>query len=218
MQKSRIKNKGKEASRQRLEPATRRALIEKAATRVFAERGYEAATMQEIARAANVVASVIYDYYQSKQALYVALLEQHGRALIGETIHTSVDSDPRTELHSRIDAFLRAIEDDPFVWRLMFRDPPGNVEVGAVHTRVQTEASEAIGAALTAKASSNPLRGDPSEPVATAVLAEMIKSSLNGLAAWWWEHREIDRAVLTSVATALLWNGLAQFPGETASR
>lgn len=206
----------KGTSRQRLEPAARRALIETAATRVFAERGFEAATMQEIAEAAGVVASVIYDYYQSKQELYVALLERHGQALIGETISTSVDSDPRAGLRSRIDGFLRAIEDDPFMWRLMFRDPPGNVEVGAVHTRVQTEASEAIAAVL-ATDRSGLSSGDSSESVATAVVAEMIKSSLNGLAAWWWEHREVDRSDLTSIASALLWDGLARFPGKTAS-
>lgn len=206
---------GKAASRQRLEPAARRALIETAATRVFAERGFEAATMQEIAGAAGVVASVIYDYYQSKQELYVALFERHGQALIEETISTSVDSDSLAGLRSRIDGFLRAIEGDPFMWRLMFRDPPGNVEVGAVHTRVQTEASQAIAAVLATDGSGR-LGGD-SESVATAVVAEMIKSSLNGLAAWWWDHQEVDRADLTSIATALLWEGLARFPGKTVS-
>lgn len=217
MQKSKIKDEGREAGRQRLEPKTRRALIGKAATRVFAERGYEAATMQEIARAAGVVASVIYDYYQSKQALYVALLEQHSRALIGETIRTSIASDPRTELHSRIDDFLRAIEEDPFMWRLMFRDPPGDAGVGAAHTRVQSEASEAIAAVLATKATNDLSPGDSSESVTTTVVAEMIKSSLTGLAAWWWDYREVDRADLTSVATALLWEGLARFPDKTAS-
>jgi AcrR family transcriptional regulator len=218
MQKPRIEDESTGTGRQRLEPATRRALIEQAATRVFAELGYEAATMQAIAGAAGVVASVIYDYYQSKQELYMALLERHGRSLIGETIHASVDSDPRTELRSRIDDFLRAIEEDPFMWRLMFRDPPGNAEVGAVHARVQTEASEAIAAVLATDVPSDPSGNRSPGSVATAIVAEMIKTSLNGLAVWWWEHREIDRADLTSVATALLWDGLARFPDKVASR
>jgi AcrR family transcriptional regulator len=214
MSGAKAKDESGEAGRRRLDPAARRALIEKAATKVFAERGYEAATMQEIAGAAGVVASVIYDYYHSKQELYVELLEQHGRALIGETIRVPADSDLRTELRYRIDDFLRAIEDDPFVWRLMFRDPPGDGEVGAVHARVQSNASEAIAAVLAAEASGDRPRDDLSESVATAVVAEMIKSSLDGLAAWWWEHREIARADLASIATALLWDGLARFGGD----
>ena len=174
--------------------------------------------MQGIARAAGVVSSVIYDYYRSKQELYIALLERHGRALIRDTIHTSVDSDPRSELRSRIDAFLRAIEDNPFMWRLMLRDPPGNMEVGAVHTRVQMEASEAITAVLVTDVQSDPSAGKASEAVAIAIVGEMVKTSLNGLAAWWWEHPEIDRADLASVATALLWDGLARFPDKLFNR
>jgi|SRR5881394_360701 len=214
MSRTKIKDESQEAGRRRLDPAERRALIEKAATKVFAERGYEAATMQEIAHAAGVVASVLYDYYSSKQELYVALLERHGQALIGETIHMPIDSDLRTELHHRIDAFLRAIEDDPFVWRLMFRDPPGDTEMGAVHARVQAGASKAIAAVLATKAPGDRPRDDLSESVATAVVAEMIKSSLDGLAAWWWGHREIARADLVAIATALLWDGLARFRGN----
>lgn len=206
MSKANVKEGGRRERRRRLSPGARRALIEEAATKVFAERGYEAATMQEIAHDAGVVASVIYDYYRSKQELYVALLEQRGRALIGETIREPTGSDLRAELSSSIDDFLKAIEDDPFVWRLMFRDPPGDTEVGTAHTRVQAGASGAIAAVLAADASD-----DRPEPVATAVVAEMVRSSLNGLAAWWWEHREIARADLVPIATALLWEGLARF-------
>ena len=213
MRKSRNKEIGKATSRQRLAPAARRALIETAATRVFAERGFEAATMQEIARAAGVVASVIYDYYQSKRELYVALLERHGQALIEETISAPVGSNLLPGLRSRIDGFLRAIEGDPFMWRLMFRDPPGDVELGVVHSRVQAEASRAIAAVL-ATDGHGFSSGDSSESAATAVVAEMIKSSLTGLAAWWWEHQEVNRADLTSIASALLWDGLGRFPGK----
>lgn len=173
--------------------------------------------MQEIARAAGVVASVIYDYYPSKQKLYVELLEQHGQALIEKTIRLPKGSALRAELHDRIDDFLRAIEEDPFVWRLMFRDPPGDAEVGAAHTRVQANASGAIAAVLATGAPGIRSRRDEPEAAATAVVAEMIKSSLNGLAIWWWEHRETGREELASIATTLLWDGLAQFNGDADS-
>jgi len=213
MSKTRNRDESREPGRRRLDPAKRRALIEKAATKVFAERGYEAATMQEIAHDAGVVASVIYDYYRSKQELYVALLEQHGRALIGQTIRVPENSDLRTELHDRINDFLRAIESNPFVWRLIFRDPPGASEVGAAHARVQADASGAIAAVLATEALGNRSQSARSGSVATAVIAEMIKSSLNGLAAWWWENRETAREELASIATALLCDGLARFRG-----
>ena len=218
MPRAKIKNEDRGKGRRRLDPSARRALIDKAATKVFAERGYEAATMQEIAHAAGVVASVIYDYYPSKQELYVELLEQHGRALIDKTIHVPEGSAPRTELQDRIDEFLRAIEEAPFVWRLMFRDPPGDAEVGAAHARVQANASGAIAAVLTTRAPGVRSGSGEQGTAATAVVAEMIKSSLGGLAVWWWEHREIGREELTSIATTLLWDGLGRFHSDADSR
>jgi AcrR family transcriptional regulator len=216
--RAKTKNEDRGTGRRRLDPSARRALIDEAATKVFAERGYEAATMQEIARAAGVVASVIYDYYPSKQELYVKLLEQHGRALIDKTIHVPGGSGLRIELQGRIDEFLRAIEEEPFVWRLMFRDPPGDAEVGAAHARVQANASGAIAAVLATRAPDEQSGSGELSAAATAAVAEMIKSSLGGLAVWWWEHREVSREELVLTATTLLWAGLSRFQGDADGR
>lgn len=203
-----------EGARRRLLPSARRALIDEAATKVFAESGYEAATMQEIAREAGVVASVIYDHYPSKRELYVELLERHGRALIERTIRTPASSDLRAELGRQIDDFFRAIEADPFVWRMLFRDPPSDAVIANAHARFQGMATEALTAVLETGAAAVRLGAGAPESTATVMVAEMAKSSLNGLAAWWWEHRETPRPELVSTATALLWDGLARVLGE----
>lgn len=54
----------------------RRAEILDAAYRVFAERGFEQATMAEIAAAAGVAKGTLYLYYPSKQDMYDAALRQ----------------------------------------------------------------------------------------------------------------------------------------------
>ena len=58
-------------------PAARRGVIEAAATEVFAERGYQAATIDEIARRSGVSAPVVYDHFESKADLHARLLERH---------------------------------------------------------------------------------------------------------------------------------------------
>lgn len=197
--------------RRRLTPSARRALIAEAATEVFAERGYEAATMQEIARTAGVVASVIYDHYPSKRDLYVELLEQQGRMLVEKTIRPPIEEDFRGGLRAQIDDFFQTIEADPFVWRMLFRDPPGDADTVAAHARVQARATEAIAAVLERGADADSL-------ISATMVAEMVKSSLNGLAAWWWEHREIPRAELASTATTLLWDGLSRVGARPSGR
>jgi AcrR family transcriptional regulator len=50
--------------------------ILKAAMEVFAQKGYAAATMPEIAQAADVAAGTIYIYYPSKRDLFVTVIRE----------------------------------------------------------------------------------------------------------------------------------------------
>jgi AcrR family transcriptional regulator len=61
-----------------------------AARRVFSERGFHNATMEEIAQIAGVAKGTIYLYYPSKQAAYWAALEQGILGMI-EATHRSME-------------------------------------------------------------------------------------------------------------------------------
>jgi AcrR family transcriptional regulator len=58
-----------------------------AAVQLFAEYGYHAATMRDIARIAGIQAASIYYYYASKQALLVEVMETHMRQLNANLEH-----------------------------------------------------------------------------------------------------------------------------------
>ncbi len=55
---------------------TRREQIVEAATRVFAQKGFRRATTREVARAAGVSEGTIYNYFEGKDALLMAILER----------------------------------------------------------------------------------------------------------------------------------------------
>lgn len=55
---------------------TRRALVLDAARSVFAEKGVEGASIREIARRAGYTPGAIYSYFESKEAIYAALLAE----------------------------------------------------------------------------------------------------------------------------------------------
>lgn len=55
---------------------TRRAHVLDAARRVFAERGVDGASIREIAREAGYTAGALYSYFDSKEAIYAALLAE----------------------------------------------------------------------------------------------------------------------------------------------
>jgi AcrR family transcriptional regulator len=56
------------------EKEVRTAEIEQAARKVFLSRGFQAATIQEIAEEAGIAKGTVYLYYKSKDDLYAALL------------------------------------------------------------------------------------------------------------------------------------------------
>ena len=59
------------------EPEVRRQEILDTAMSVFMEKGYEAATMRDIAAAMHVVPGLCYRYFESKQVLYDTVIEQY---------------------------------------------------------------------------------------------------------------------------------------------
>lgn len=196
-------------ARRRLPASERRERILDAAAEVFAERGYNDASMAAIASRAGVVASVIYDHFGSKQELAVELLELHGAALVRQTITDLEPAPPRELFHESVDLFYRSVEADPFVWRFLFRDPPGDPEIAAVHGRIHERATEGI-AGLVGMSAPDGLafEGMPRER-AVRMVAKAMQEAVQGLAKWWFENRDVPREQVTAIACTVLWDGAA---------
>lgn len=60
----------------------REATILEAATRVFTEKGYHGATMRKIAREAGVATGTLYLYFPSKEAAFLALVDELKEAVL----------------------------------------------------------------------------------------------------------------------------------------
>lgn len=194
--------------RRRMSGVERRAGIEQAAAGVFAEHGYAPASLDDIAEAAGISKRVIYDHFESKRELHASLIERQTAALwafVAERVQTEHTVELR--VRAGADAFFRFVETHPDAWRMLFRDPPSDADSVALHRRLQAQTTSAIAALLSA---------DPAaqHAVATAeartleMTAEMLKSTLNGLASWWYEHRDTPRADLVSAVMGYSWLGL----------
>ncbi len=76
------------SGKKRLTPENRRAVIVEAALSVFAEAGYDRASMRAVAKAAGITTPVLYDHFASKADLYAALVESEADALINRWMDT----------------------------------------------------------------------------------------------------------------------------------
>jgi AcrR family transcriptional regulator len=198
-----------EPKRRRLTPERRRDLILEGAERVFAERGYEAASMEEIARAAGITPAVIYDHFPSKAALHVQLLEGQAAALIDSVaaVLAAAPEEPGARLRIGIDAYFGFVERHPFAWRMLIREPPSDAAVAAAYLQLEHEATAAIAAFIEAGAP-GALDGFPDRERASQMFAETLKGAQNGLAAWWYEHPEVPRAEVVERLIDFCWLGL----------
>jgi AcrR family transcriptional regulator len=206
-------------TRRRLSPERRRALVLAAAMEVFAERGYGGASMSEIARRAGITAAVIYDHFPSKAALQIELLEAQTAALlshVGAAV-AQVPDMPANRMRVGVDAFFHFVEEHPYAWRMLFREPPSDPEVAAAHARLERDATAAIAALLAASAGGALERYGDGDQAAT-IFAEGLKAAQNALAAWWYEHREVPREQIVDRLLDLCWHGLAQVAGNAEGR
>ncbi|MEP6068359.1 MAG: TetR/AcrR family transcriptional regulator [Paracoccaceae bacterium] len=91
--------------------ADKRRQIRSCAARLFAEQGFDGASMNSVAQSCGVSKANIYHYYDSKTALLFDLLDNHLRDL-RDTVFQSANADnhPEDQLRDTISAVLSAYE------------------------------------------------------------------------------------------------------------
>ena len=84
------------------------------AEQVFGKRGYQPASMNEIAAGAGISKAMLYSYFESKEALYVACVERY-RARLFERAEAEVMHAP--DPAAGLEAFARVYFDHIEEWR-----------------------------------------------------------------------------------------------------
>ena len=190
----------------------RREMIERAATELFAERGYRGASMDEIAQRAGISVPVLYDHFRSKQDLHRRLLERHFaelRALWREQLERDVA--PAERMAQAFDAWFAYVQSHPYAWRMLFADTSGDPEVQAIHRAVAAQSRAALLPLLASEPGAGEVGGS-ADPESIDMLWEVFRSVLQGLAQWWYEHQHVPRERVVATAMNALWTGFERFP------
>jgi AcrR family transcriptional regulator len=125
--------------------ARRRQLFEVALS-LFAEHGYAATTMDEIAEAAGVTKPLVYQHFESKRALYLELMDVFSREVVNRIVAaTDTAAGPRQQVELGFAAYFELMVDNEQAFRLLYgRDAPDDLELGAALRRVEETIAEAI--------------------------------------------------------------------------
>jgi AcrR family transcriptional regulator len=152
----------------------------------FAANGYAGASVATIARGAGISKPLIYQYFGSKDGLYLACLHAVSGALLERLEDAELEVDDT--LASRIyplRAIFEALEPQRYAWRMLF-DPSmpntGEIAAAAHEYRARTTEIAASGSARFLAA-----RGSRSRLDASALTAVWM-GVVNSLVEWWLEH------------------------------
>lgn len=187
----------------RLPAEQRRATLVAAASELFAKRGYDHASLDELAARVGVTKPIVYRHFASKKDLYLELLALHRDDLLSTLARQMTAPEPLADRIPRVaDAWFAHVESNPFAWAMLFRDVTGDPDISAFHAGMRDTARSAVAGLLAAEPA---LRLEPAmlEPV-----AEVLRSAMTGLALWWLDHRDIPRARLVAAIEQTTWNGL----------
>jgi AcrR family transcriptional regulator len=105
----------------RLPAEQRRAQLLGVAVEVFAERGFHATSMDEVAEAAGVTKPVLYQHFPSKRALYRELLDDVDAQLVARLVAaTASATSGRERVQEGFAEYFRFVATNQAAFRLLF--------------------------------------------------------------------------------------------------
>lgn len=186
----------------RLPAAERRAQLLRTAVGVFAEHGYHAASMNDVAEAAGVTKPVLYQHFSSKRELFVELLGEIGAELRDTIAKATADAPgPRQQIEHGFRAYFSYVDAHTDSFRVLFgsgarRDP----EFASFARSVEASIADAIAELIVVEG----------EPVAQRrMLAHSIVGMTEAASRYWLAHdREPGVDELAEQLSQLAWSGL----------
>ena len=171
----------------------RRRLLELGAD-LFTRHAYDELSMAKIAREAGISKALLYHYFPSKEAYFLATLEEKANELQQRT-EPDPDLPPFEQLSASLDAYLGWIEENAGSYDKMIRNAGAAPEVRALLDRVRTATAKRILAGLSPS-------GPPSPTLRTAIRGWL--GFMDGACLDWVNHKDLDREVLHGLLVATL--------------
>ena len=189
--------------RKRMTGKERRQQLVEIGRELFAERGFDAASVEEVAARAGVSKPVVYEHFGGKEGIYAVVVDREMRTLLGMMGEALTADGARGKIENAALALLRYVEENTVGFRVLTRDSHVASGTGSFASLINDIASqvEYIMADEFAERGYDP------------ALAPMYSQALVGMWAltgqWWLEVRKPKREVVAAHLVNLAWNGLS---------
>ncbi|MFD7020626.1 TetR family transcriptional regulator [Streptomyces sp. NPDC059161] len=194
--------KPRRARRTRMTGAERREQLLDIGRTLFAERGFEGTSVEEIAAKAGVSKPVVYEHFGGKEGLYAVVVDREMRSLLDLVTGALTAGHPRELLEQAAFALLDYIETNTDGFRILVRDSPVAQSTGtfaSLISDIATQVEDILGLEFKARGFD-------------AKLAPLYAQALVGMVAltgqWWLDVRKPKKAEVAAHLVNLAWHGL----------
>ncbi|MDU0968851.1 MAG: TetR/AcrR family transcriptional regulator [Actinomycetaceae bacterium] len=191
------------SKRARMTGVQRREQLIQTAEHLFATNGFEATSMEEIAKAASVSKPVVYEHFGSKEAIYAVILDREIRALVG-AIATALQqsTSPRQMVELAALAYLSFIETNADGFRVLTRDAPPT-QTSGTYSSVIGDVAIKVQAIVAAQ-----FKDMGYDPSWAPMYAQMLVGMTAQVSQWWLDVRKPDKYEVAAHLANLAWLGL----------
>ena len=171
---------------------------------LFAQKGFDATSVEEIAAKAGVSKPVVYEHFGGKEGLYAVVVDREMSALLDAITGALASSGhPRDLLERAAFALLDYVETSSDGFRILVRDSPVGEQTGSFASLLSDAASQVE------HIMGNELKSRGFDPKLAGMYAQMLVGMVALTGQWWLDARRPKKAEVAAHLVNLAWNGLS---------
>jgi len=195
----------------RLTAAARRAQLIDVGRSIFAKRGYEATSVEEIAARAKVSKPIVYEHFGGKEGLYAVIVDREVEHIVSRIVEAMSSGLPRERLEQAALAFLTYVEERPDGFAMLLRDVPESKRSGEMPA-LMYDLAERVGEIFTQQ-----FRKAGYDAKAAPIYGHALVGMVSFVGQWWTESKKRPSPeTVASHLAALAWMGLRHLPKRPA--
>src|SRR5213592_2429300 len=182
----------------------RRAQLIDIGRKLFAEKGFDATTVEEIAAKAGVSKPVVYEHFGGKEGLYAVVVDREMSSLLDAITGALTSSGhPRELLEQAAFALLDYVETSSDGFRILVRDSPVAQSTGSFASLISDAASQVE------HILAHEFRTRGLDPKTAPLYAQMLVGMVALTGQHWLDHRKLKKPDVAAHLVNLAWNGLS---------
>ena len=170
---------------------------------LFAERGFEATSIEEVASRAGVSKPIVYEHFGGKEGLYAVVVDREMHSLLDRVTGALTAGHPRELLEQAALALLTYVEDETDGFRILVRDSPVATTTGTFSSLLNDIASQ-VEYILARE-----FKARGFEPKLAGLYSQALVGMVALTGQWWLEARRPKRDEVAAHLVNLAWNGLS---------